>query len=201
MDGLDENYLEIAKQHNLIQFQCSPNIHSLYTALFTPFASLQGAFRELLLNRHLDNAVGKQLDGIGDILGLSRPYMTVDGVFYFGFTGQSKAKGFSQAVIRSLNSETSNKQYRFISDNLYKRLLRWKIVKNNSHGTVEDVIRACQAAFVANRVEVIEEKCKLTVNVTRSVKFESEAIESIKEKLIPAAAGIFVSVNIMNGNG
>lgn len=199
MNGLDENYLDIAKRHNLIQFQTSPNIHSLYTALFNPFKSLQGEFKKLLLNRHLDNAVGKQLDGIGDILGLSRPYMTVDGKFYFGFTGQSKAKGFSQAVIRSLSSETGNKQYRFVSDELYKRLLRWKIIKNNSHGTVEDIIQACKSAFMANRVEVIEDKCRVTVNVTRSTKFESEAIESIKEKLIPAAAGIFVSVNIMNG--
>lgn len=199
MNGLDENYLDIAKRHNLIQFQHSPNVHSLYTALFSPFSSLQSAFRELLLNRHLDNAVGKQLDGIGDILGMPRPYMAVEGQFYFGFTGQSKAKGFSQAVIRSLNSETGNKQYQFVSDSLYKRLLHWKIIANNSHGTVEDIIQACQAVFMASRVEVLEGRCRLTVNVTRPAKFASEAIESIKEKLIPAAAGIFVSVNIING--
>lgn len=199
MQGLDENYLETALQHNLIQFRHSPNIQSLYTALFTPFASIQQALKELLLERHLDTAVGKQLDGIGDILGMPRPYTTTDGLFYFGFTGQSRAKGFSQAIIRSLNSATGIKSHQYMADSLYKRLLHWKIIANNSHGTIEDIIQAAKAAFLATKVEVIESRCKITVNITRPAKYASEAIESIKEELIPAVAGIFVSVNIING--
>lgn len=199
MNGLAEDYFDTAWQHNLIQFQHSPNLRSLYAALFQPFAPVQQALRELLLERHLETATGKQLDGIGDILGIKRPYTTTDGLFYFGFTGQSKAKGFSQAVIRSQDAATGTKNHQFMSDALYKRLLHWKIIANNSHGTVEDIIQACQAAFMANRVEVIEGHCKVTVNVTRPLKYASESIESVKEKLIPAAAGIFVAVNIING--
>lgn len=199
MQGLDQNYLDVALQHNLIQFQHSPHLRALYRALFSHFAPLQQALSQLLFERHLDSATGKQLDGIGDILGLPRPYTTADGLFYFGFTGQAKAKGFSQAVIRSQYFATGSSNYQFMSDTLYKRLLNWKIIANNSHGTVEDIIQACQAAFMASRVEVIEGRCSLTVNITRPAKYASEAIENIKEKLIPAAAGIFVSVNIING--
>lgn len=86
-----------------------------------------------------------------------------------------------------------------MSDGLYKRLLHWKIVANNSHGTIEDIIQAAKAAFLASQVVVEEERCKIIVNITRSPKYASEAIERIKEKLIPAAAGIFVTVNIING--
>lgn len=199
MEGLSENHLETALNHSLLQFRHAPNLHAVYTALFQPFQPLQNALSDLLLERHLDRAKGKQLDGIGDILGLPRPYTTAEGLFYFGFTGQSKAKGFAQAVIRSQYSATSVSSHQYISDSLYKRLLRWKIIANNSHGTLEDIIQAAKAAFLAKRVEVIEGQCRITVNITRSPKEASEAIESIKEKLIPAAAGIFVTVNLING--
>lgn len=199
MQGLTENYVESALRHNLIQFQHSPNLRSLYTALFSPFVTLQQALKEVLLERHLENAVGKQLDGIGDILGMPRPYTTADGLFYFGFTGQSRSKGFAQAIIRSQNMGTGLSSHQYMSDGLYKRLLHWKIVANNSHGTIEDIIQAAKAAFWASQVVVEEERCKIIVNITRSPKYASEAIESIKEKLIPAAAGIFVTVNIING--
>lgn len=254
MNGLDENYLETAWQHNLSQFRQSPKIHSLYTALFQPFDSLQKVFRNLLLNRHLsefktispisdgvfyfgfagqsrakgfsqavirsrkkkvvkkssatndvsvgeliNHAVGQQLDGIGDILGISRPYISSGGMVYFGFTGQSKSKGFSQATIRHQSAFSIGQGYQFLDDNTYRRLLHWKIIANNSHGTIEDIIKACQIVFMANRVVIQEERCRLRIYITREIKYANNAIESIKEKLIPASAGIFVSVNIIDG--
>ncbi|WP_314878778.1 DUF2612 domain-containing protein [Haemophilus parahaemolyticus] len=193
-----EDYTAIAIEHNLSQFHNKPNLATLYRVLFAPFAEIQTACHQLLTLRHLDTAQGKQLDGIGNILGIERPFTIGDGLFYFGFRGQSKALGFSQAIIRSQSLSIGSGNYRYMSDNLYKRLLRWKVVKNNAHGTIEDIIQACVAVFNATKVEVIEQHCAVDVQITRKRADISEAIDSIKEQLIPVAAGIAVNVNFNN---
>lgn len=194
------NYVEIAQKNNLLQFNRKPKTETLYQILFQPFETIQTGLNQLLTLRHIETARGKQLDGIGNILGIERPYTTSDGIFYFGFTGQSKALGFSQAVIRSNSLSVGSNNFTYMSDKSFKRLLKWKVIANNSHGTVEDVILACKAAFLAQKVEVIEGDCDITVNVTRKRIDALESLESIKEKLIPVSAGIFVSVNFVDIN-
>lgn len=193
-----ENYTEIAISNNLLQFNRKPKVEALYKVLFEPFNSIQTALKQLITLRHLDTAKGKQLDGIGDILGIERPYTTSDGIFYFGFTGQSRALGFSQAVIRSNSLSIGSGNFKYMSDHGYRRLLHWKIIANNSHGTVEDIIKACKAVFLASKVEVIEGSCEITVNVARKQKDILDSLDSVKEKLIPASAGIFVTVNFID---
>lgn len=195
-----ENYTEIAISNNLLQFNRKPNLDRLYKVLFDPFFSLQEALGELTALRHIDTAKGKQLDGIGDILGIERPYTTMDGIFYFGFTGQSRALGFSQAVIRSESLSVGTNKFTYMTDSSYRRLLKWKVIANNSHGTVDDIIRACKEVFLATKVEVMEGNCEITVKVTRNRKDALESLDSIKEKLIPASAGIFVSVVFVDIN-
>ncbi|QNS14579.1 DUF2612 domain-containing protein [Mannheimia bovis] len=193
-----ENYTEIAISNNLIQFNRKPKIEMLYRVLFEPFNAIQTSLAQLITLRHLDTAKGKQLDGIGSILGIERPYTTSDGVFYFGFTGQSRALGFSQAVIRSNSLSIGSGNFKYMSDHGYRRLLHWKIIANNSHGTVEDIIRACKAVFLASKVEVIEGNCEIIINVTRKRKDILDSLDSVKEKLIPASAGVFVTVNFID---
>ena len=195
-----ENYTEIATSNNLLQFNRKPKVESLYKVLFEPFNSIQTASKQLITLRHLDTAKDKQLDGIGDILGIERPYTTSDGIFYFGFTGQSRALGFSQAVIRSNSLSIDSGNFKYMIDHGYRRLLHWKIIANNSHGTVEDIIKACKAVFLASKVEVIEGNCEITVNITRKRKDILDSLDSVKEKLIPASAGIFVSVVFVDIN-
>lgn len=193
-----ENYTEIAISNNLLQFNRKPKVEVLYKVLFEPFNSIQTASKQLITIRYLDTAKGKQLDGIGDILGIERPYTTSDSIFYFGFTGQSRALGFSQAVIRSNSLSIGSGNFKYMSDHGYRRLLHWKIIANNSHGTVEDIIKACKAVFLASKVEVIEGDCEITVNVTRKRKDILDSLDSVKEKLIPASAGIFITVNFID---
>lgn len=193
-----ENYTEIAISNNLIQFNRKPKIETLYRVLLEPFNAIQTALVQLMTLRHLDTAKGKQLDGIGSILGIERPYTTSDGIFYFGFAGQSRALGFSQAVIRSNSLSIGSGNFKYMSDHGYRRLLHWKIIANNSHGTVEDIIKACKAVFLASKVEVIEGNCEITVNITRKRKDILDSLDSVKEKLIPVSAGIFITVNFVD---
>ena len=54
------------------QFKNKRNIEVLANALDKQFAELFGVFLSLQTELTLDRAIGKQLDGIGDIVGLTR---------------------------------------------------------------------------------------------------------------------------------
>jgi len=54
------------------QFDDSPNVRGLYECLLAPFQELEDAFWQLHTERAIDNSVGAQLDGIGQILKFPR---------------------------------------------------------------------------------------------------------------------------------
>ncbi|OOF52574.1 DUF2612 domain-containing protein [Rodentibacter trehalosifermentans] len=197
--ALLQDFEQAAWANQLAQFRYSPNLQKLFRVLFEPYQSLQNALRQNLEQRDLDTAKGKQLDGIGDIVGLSRPYINRDGEWYFGFRGQSRGKGFSQAPIRNLALLTNNQQIQFMSDEPYRRLLRWKIIANNSQGTLDDVINACLVLFNATRVIVRERlPCAVEIQIERALKDQIMAIEENPAEWIPVGAGISATVTFTN---
>lgn len=196
-----DDYREVGRKNLLLQFAYSERVKLLLSGLLCPFSSVQYGLRQLLLDRHLDRATGVQLDGIGDILGLSRPYITIiDNKWWFGFRGQTLAKPFKQAPIRDDNYYLTSSNTKFMSDEFYSRLLRWKIIKNNSHGTVEDIIRAYQAIFQPSKVEVRENKVgNIEIVITRKFEKELEGIEKTAVDWCPVAAGIKSTVSFIEG--
>lgn len=199
MKGLTDDYVQIGKSLNLSQFHHAPKFNAFLTALLSPHADIQFALSDLLYKRHIDTAEGKQLDGIGDIVGIARPYVDASNNWYFGFTGQSKAKGFSQAPIRDDGVATQSTMHNYMSDIDYRALIQWKIVANNSHGTVEDIIRACIALYRARKVEVKSlGGAEVKVIVTRNKNIKTFIFENKPEQWIPVAAGVGVTVEFVN---
>ncbi|OOF35761.1 hypothetical protein BKK49_12200 [Rodentibacter rarus] len=197
--ALLQDFEQAAWENQLGQFRYSPNLQKLFRVLLEPYQSLQNALAQNLQQRDLETAKGKQLDGIGDIVGLPRPYISSDGEWYFGFQGQSKGKGFSQAPIRDLALLTNNQKIQFMSDEPYRRLLRWKIIANNSQGTLEDVINACLVLFKASRVIVREiAPCSVEIQIERALKDQIMAIEQKPSDWIPIGAGISTTVIFKN---
>ena len=66
------NYLEKLERDLLEQFRGKPNIEKLHVALARQFTELHRFFVQLNTLRSMKTAFGAQLDGIGDILVLSR---------------------------------------------------------------------------------------------------------------------------------
>lgn len=199
LSELEQDFTQTALSHQLSQFRYAPNLTALITLLLSPYATLQNTLKQMLLERHIDTAIGKQLDGVGDIVGMPRPFTKTNGEWYFGFLGQSKAKPFSQAPIRDLALQTISKQVSYMPDDLYRRLIKWKVVANNSHGTVEDVIEACKTLFVATQVNIQETvDAEVKIVITRSVENKLNQIEEFPEQWIPTAAGIKVSVEFID---
>ncbi|OBW92971.1 DUF2612 domain-containing protein [Gallibacterium salpingitidis] len=196
---LDQDFIDTTLSHQLSQFRYSPNLTALITLLLSPYATLQHTLKQMLLERHIDTAIGKQLDGVGDIVGMPRPFTKMNGEWYFGFTGQSKAKPFSQAPIRDLALQTTSKQVSYMPDDTYRRLIKWKVVANNSHGTVEDVIEACKALFLAEQVHIQEKNdAEIKISITRAIKNKFDAIEDSPNQWIPAAAGVKIFVEFID---
>lgn len=199
LTALEADFVQLGLERQLSQFRYSPNLNALISLLLSPHADLQHSLKQMFLERHIDTAIGQQLDGVGDIVGMPRPFTKMNGDWYFGFTGQSKAKAFSQAPIRDLALQTHTKAVSYMPDEAYRRLIKWKIVANHSHGTVEDVIKACQALFMASKVLVQEKMdAEIHIKITRNRKNKIDAIEQDPKPWIPAAAGVKVSVELID---
>jgi hypothetical protein len=67
-----ESHCEDGKALLLAQFRGKPLIEAVVCALVTPVQELEDACWQLLTGRAIDNAVGAQLDGVGQILDLPR---------------------------------------------------------------------------------------------------------------------------------
>ena len=62
----------------LEQFKNKTNVESLVEAFIAPVQELEGVVFDVLEGRWIDNAVGAQLDGIGEIVGLDRGALSAD---------------------------------------------------------------------------------------------------------------------------
>ena len=98
------------------QFKRQANIRVLFNALAKQLNSLATFYRDLLTARTIANAVGKQLDYIGDIVSLTR------------------AEASAISAMGDL-----------MDDDLYRRYLLYKISLNTSDCTLQDIYDAVQA--------------------------------------------------------
>ena len=115
---MDDNlsYAEKLIRDLLWQFHDKPNIEIFQKALARQLDALHAFFIELLTLRWLNTAVGVQLDGIGDIVVLSR------------------AEALVLSQLAGLNVP--------MDDDTYRRYLAWKIALNTSDCTHTDVYNA-----------------------------------------------------------
>ena len=77
------------------QFSDSENLKGFLEAFLEEYQEIENANLQLLNERYLSVAIGAQLDGIGEIIGLSRPYKNSspdDPIDKFGFLTDGSAK-------------------------------------------------------------------------------------------------------------
>jgi len=98
------------------QFKDKPNTKILQKALARQLEELYVFFYELRIMRWLQTAVGAQLDGIGDIVALSR----TDALIWSNLAGINVP----------------------MNDELYRKYLWFKVFLNTSRGTYGDIVRA-----------------------------------------------------------
>ena len=104
------------KQDLVEQFKDLPNLNALMEVFGEQFQDLADFYESLRTQRNMDNAVGKQLDGVGDIVVLSR------------------AEAGDLASFPSPDT--------VLDDELYRKFLRYKAFKNTNNTTYSDILRS-----------------------------------------------------------
>lgn len=186
---LTQDHGAIGWGHWTAQFADGTNLEAVVRGLFQPLNDIEAALLQLLNDRWLDTAVGAQLDGIGQIVGLPRIIDDVIYVQFFGFEGQPGIAGFGEGRMRR-NGEPVTGGSTTLLDPEYRKLLYWKIAINNGHGTTPEIIAALKPIFDVDRVIVQDRgNAKIAVWVDR-LPGPSDPLLVNARRWVPKAAGV-----------
>lgn len=131
--------------HLISQFQDKPVIRAILNALGEELDEIREAAADLRTKRWIDTGEGKQLDGIGDIVGRDRTIENAVYLPWFGFYGQPNTMGFDEAPFR--DSGVAFQKSTVLDDYSYRKVLWAKVFKNTSYGTHEDSISMLKVIF------------------------------------------------------
>lgn len=191
--NLDQDHAQIAWGNWTGQFGESTRLEALVKALHEPANGLQGALRQLYTDRWLDKAEGKQLDGIGEIVGLAREIDEVVHTAFFGFAGQPGVTSFGGARLRRRH-ENPTLGSTISQDPEYRKLLYWKIAVNNGHGTIPEIAESLKAIFDLERV-IIQNAGNAKIRIWLSAyPTINDTLLSNPRRWVPALAGVGITV-------
>jgi hypothetical protein len=134
------DHAEIAWSHFLAQHIGKVNTEHFVRAFYNPLNELDNALNDLYTKRWLYTAEGKQLDGIGSIVGITREVTNSVYLPFFGFWSQPSGRGFGQARMRRKREPYAASS--FLGDTDYRVAIGMKIALNNGHGTAEEIMQA-----------------------------------------------------------
>lgn len=112
----DFDYRQSIEKDTLEQFRGQPNIQVLHDVFAKQLQDVYDFFMQLKLHRWIHDASGKQLDGVGDIVVLSRAEASE----------YAKAAGLGDAS----------------DDEVYRKYLYYKVLKNTNNCTYPELIKA-----------------------------------------------------------
>lgn len=188
---------QVAWNNWLAQFVGKKKLEYFVTSLCLPLDDIETALHDLEFKRGVFTSEGKQLDGVGDIVGQPR---FVPGAFllpFFGYEDQPAVTGYNQARYRrrgESNEDTTN----VVGDNVYQQLINWKIIINSASGTIDDIIRAMRAIFpdAVSVVVTMPEPRHVDVAVT-TLKPPSPIFENDVQRFVPKMAGHKVTASVV----
>lgn len=171
----------------------NPKLESFVRSLYAPMSKLTLAFKGLYNDRWLDTAYGKQLDGIGDIVGQERTIDESVYNYFFGFLGQPFITGFGVARIRK-DWESAAGQSSVLNDEEYRKVLRWKIAVNNGHGTAPEIAAALRGIFGVEDVRIKDVgNAKMIIWIDKLPNVNDPLLVNAR-RWIPKLAGVGVQV-------
>lgn len=186
------------------QFEQSEKLKGLINTQLDDHQKIYNSFDDLLNNRLLNSSVGKQLDGLGEILGFPRPFLPVDVLGVFGFLSDPTSKSFSDIN----NPETGGNFINYsagmqiANDDTYRKLLKAKAIINSSSMTVEETVKMVSFMFDDARV-----RYTLTANLHPQYAIEKalDSSEIALLNLLPILIGLsditYVTIDSFDGFG
>jgi len=193
--------IELGVSRLVTQFREATNFINYIKALLREADTLEEISCQLLEDRYLATALGRQLDIIGEIVGQPRILIDSTAFEYFGFTGAIGANSFGTltnptigARFKSIHDPIAGN--RTLLDEEYRVFIRARIIKNSTTGTIQEVIDAIkriQPSFES--VTVIGGDLTLTIDFGRPLTANEELFITTTD-LIPRAASVeYIYIN------
>lgn len=186
-----------------VQFRESPNLIGFIQAIIQEGEDLEVVFQQILNERSISNAVGVQLDILGELVGQSR-YIE-NGFFakFFGFNGQPNGTGFNQNTfwngIQGLITDGN------LDDDTYRLYIRAKAFTNLAKGKTEDFIAVFKILFGEDTKTITfnpgNAHCHIAIAHEFTPEEEQLIVNSKQSKVLPLAAGIKYTFFKTSGNG
>jgi len=172
------------------QYKESPNLNGLIEAHTVQLDEIDVTTEDLLTKRSLDTAEGANLDVIGRIVVLDRPFTDPDPEDVFTFENPGDiGGGYTDTELTQQGGywigldPIDNQKY---NDTLYRLILRAKIIFNTTKGTLLDMYNYAQFVFGVEAV-VLERVGAIDVNIARPIGKQERAIVNAT---FPLPAGV-----------
>lgn len=131
----------------MMQYKCSPNLSAYINCFLQEVDVINKAIEDSINLRYLADAFGKQLDTIGEIVGIGRVFYGAASLGYFGFYDDPQAANPSigdaanPTVGGVYKSITDRDAADYVMDDItYKKAIYAKIIKNMTNCCIEDVL-------------------------------------------------------------
>lgn len=167
------DHLELIQKRLASQYRNSENLIAYIQSFLEISNEIENTIDDIIELRWLDNATGKQLDIIGEIVGQPRVVIDISQFVFFGFDGATGAGSFGTlsdssagARFRALNEPTTGNV--ILSDPEYRLFIRARIIKNFTDATNQDVTDGVRLVLGVDNVFVRNSgKAEATISVGR----------------------------------
>lgn len=146
------DFLQEARDRVTEQFKDKEIFDRFLQILLYDSIEIQEVIRQLMQERSLDTAKGKQLDIIGDIVGQPRELLDTSILEYFAFEDYPDAKSFGDlgdasvgGIYYSYGDPLSGNT--LLNDEQYRLFIKAKIIKNNSNVTPNQILEFLKFVF------------------------------------------------------
>lgn len=181
---VSQDYLQEMRDRVTFAFEDSP-VFDKYLQLFNlEYEALQELFRQLMQERSIDTAQGKQLDIIGDIVGQPRELIDSDLLPYFGFEGAGVEQSYGDlyddrvgGYYWDINTPLAGSV--LLNDDQYRIFIKAKILKNVTRATPEDVINFISFVFGVKKIQITVDS-----GATQAVVIISDDLNLFERRLL-----------------
>lgn len=157
-----DDYLDVARSRVTEQFKDADIFDRYLQLILGGKIELQEVFRQLMQERSIDTATGKQLNIVGDIVGQPRELIDTALLTYFAYLGYPNAQSFGD-----LTNTAAGGPYRgvddplagntLLSDEQYRLFIKAKIIKNNTNATPNQILEFINFVFNSDQNQLVEE--------------------------------------------
>lgn len=189
--------MQISDYESLItsQHRDKPRFMAMVAAVVAPYVDMQETAAALPAAFDLDNAVGKQLDIIGEWVGLSRVLKVAVEMRFFGFDDTPNGLPFGEKDNPSVGgrfreSYELDQETTVLIDPEYRFALRAKIAANNTDGTL-DSLQSVLSLIISGGRAVVDDHGDMTVSygLGKQLTYNERVLVSAGG-LLPKPAGV-----------